>query len=62
MSCPNTPRCPLFPQFKLKPSLDFWLVRFCNSDQNHPDCERFKMSKAGKSVPPKMLPNGKSLA
>lgn len=60
MACPNTSRCPLFPLFRMKSSLNVWKVHYC--DAAFENCERLRLSTGGACVPPNLLPNGKELS
>ncbi len=60
MSCPNQRTCPLFPLFKVDSLLAVWKTYFCES--SFEQCERFKRSSTGQSVPDTLLPNGNSLS
>jgi hypothetical protein len=59
MSCPHAKGCPLFPLFRLRASLSIWQTHFCEGD--FASCERYRLSQAGRRVPPNLLPNGKTL-
>lgn len=57
--CSHTSNCELFPMISVNSSLKVWRTFYCESKWH--ECARFKLSLAGKSVPPNLLPNGKSL-
>jgi hypothetical protein len=61
MSCPNKERCPLYPHFQMESSLDFWKLRYCNTDSKYESCKRWEMANAGTMPDPLMLPNGEHL-
>jgi hypothetical protein len=58
-SCARVGTCPLFPLFTIQASLMVWRARYC--DGRFADCERYKLSLGGGTVPPNLLPNGKLL-
>jgi hypothetical protein len=59
MSCPHAKMCPLYPQFKMKSLLRFWVVNYCEAD--HERCARFQLASAGEPVPVTLLPSGRLL-
>lgn len=61
MACPNTERCPLYPQFMVESSLDFWKQFYCDTNAEFQTCARFKLVASGEMPDPKLLPNGKML-
>jgi hypothetical protein len=61
MACSHIPTCPLFKHFQSNATLRSWKLMYCDSDKRSQNCERFKRSEAGETVPPNMLPNGKSI-
>ncbi len=52
----------MFNQFELDSTLRIWKIRYCESDERHSTCERFKQSSKGMRVSPLLLPNGKMLS
>jgi hypothetical protein len=59
VACPFIQNCQLYPLFRLRASMKTWQIRYCESE--YTTCERFRLSKEGKPVPPELLPNGMSL-
>jgi hypothetical protein len=59
MTCERIPKCPLFAQFKLKSSLQFWKTYYCEG--SFQSCERYKLAGCGQPVPGLLLPNGRTL-
>lgn len=59
--CPNTERCPLYPQFALGCLADIWKVRYCQNPRRFESCQRYVRGKAGQRVPPNLLPDGELL-
>lgn len=57
--CSHTGTCELFPMISVNSALRVWRTFYCESKWH--ECARYKLSLAGKSVPPNLLPNGKSL-
>lgn len=57
--CSHTSSCELFPMISVNSALKVWRTFYCETKWHQ--CARFKLSLAGKSVPPNLLPNGKSL-
>jgi hypothetical protein len=53
------PTCALFPIFNLRSSLRVWQSNYCESEFT--ECERYRRSKSGSSVPMNLLPNGELL-
>lgn len=58
-ACSHTSNCELFPMISVNSSLKIWRTFYCEGKWH--ECARFKLSLSGKSVPPNLLPNGKSL-
>lgn len=61
MACSHSPTCPLFPQFQLNSTLRSWKIMYCDSDARSKNCQRFKRSESGQTVPLNLLPNGTML-
>lgn len=59
MACPYIDSCQLYPLFRLRASMKTWQIRYCQADFT--SCERYRLSKDGRLVPPELLPNGMSL-
>jgi hypothetical protein len=59
--CPHATSCELYGKFSLKSVLKIWQVRYCETEDRYQTCERYKLSRAGQSVPPNLLPNGERL-
>jgi hypothetical protein len=59
MACSRVSGCPLYKAFAMKSSLRVWQSYYCEGDFDR--CERFRLSSAGSTVPPNMLPNGRLL-
>ncbi|MEE8481998.1 MAG: hypothetical protein V3S12_01465 [Acidiferrobacterales bacterium] len=57
--CSHTSNCELFPMISVNSALKVWRTFYCETKWH--ECARFKLSLEGKSVPPNLLPNGKSL-
>ncbi|MBI4821800.1 MAG: hypothetical protein HY791_36405 [Deltaproteobacteria bacterium] len=60
--CAHQTNCEMFNQFELDSTLRIWKIRYCESDERHSTCERFKQSSKGMRVSPLLLPNGKMLS
>ncbi len=58
-SCPHMASCALYPLFRLRANLSLWQERYCQA--HYQECERFKLSENGQSVPDNLLPNGMTL-
>jgi hypothetical protein len=59
MSCTHATTCPFVTLFAGKPSLRIWTEWYCEGRYNA--CARYSLSSRGESVPPWLLPNGRSL-
>lgn len=59
MSCPHRAGCVLYPLFTLQASLKTWQIQYC--DGEYAECSRYQFARDGRSVPSRMLPNGKVL-
>lgn len=57
--CDRMTSCELFPAITKPGFLRVWQINYCEADFER--CERLKLSRSGRPVPPTMLPNGKSL-
>lgn len=57
--CPNVRTCRMYPLFKLAGTLKVWQINYCQGQ--FVECERYKRSRLGESVPDGLLPNGKQL-
>jgi hypothetical protein len=57
--CPYLKSCPLFQFFKLEVSKKLYITNYCQGQFDK--CERKKLKDIGKTVPDKLLPNGKHL-
>lgn len=54
--CPNMAGCEMFAMLRLAGTLEVWKNNYCTTDFKR--CERYKLSVAGRPVPPNMLPTG----
>jgi hypothetical protein len=61
MACSHSQSCPLFAQFQLNTTLRSWKIMYCDSDTRSRNCQRFKLSESGHTVPVNLLPNGTML-
>jgi hypothetical protein len=61
MACSHSQSCPLFAQFQLNTTLRSWKIMYCDSDTRSRNCQRFKLSESGHTVPLNLLPNGTML-
>jgi hypothetical protein len=59
MSCSHIPTCAMFPLISVNSALKVWKAFYCEGKNT--ECARYQMSLQGKSVPPNLLPNGKTL-
>lgn len=62
MPCSMAPKCQLFGKFSVESALLVWKDLYCDSERGHLRCERFRISRAGGSPEPDLLPNGRRLA
>ena len=58
-ACSHTTDCELFPMISVNSALRVWRTFYCDGKWH--ECARYKLSLEGKSVPPNLLPNGKSI-
>lgn len=55
--CPHKDSCALFPLFRLRSSLAYWMDSYCHSEFTR--CQRYKLMCEGRPPPATMLPSGK---
>jgi hypothetical protein len=60
VDCEYLDVCPIFEKFKVAGAKNIWIEFFCRGSRRD-ECERRKLKKAGKAVPPTLLPNGTHL-
>ncbi len=58
-TCPNKQSCQLFPLFRLRSSLQYWMEVYCDADYRR--CVRYQRACEGSMPPPNILPNGKDI-
>lgn len=58
-ACSHTANCELFPMISVNSALKVWRTFYCEGKWG--ECARYNLSLEGKTVPPNLLPNGKSL-
>lgn len=58
--CEFTPKCPVFEKCQTGVIKAVFSIKYCKGFQLD-ECERRKLKKAGKEVPPNLLPNGEFL-
>ena len=56
-SCPELYQCGLHRNISMKEALRVWQSFYCEGVYDR--CERYKLCTAGRSVPEKLLPNGR---
>jgi hypothetical protein len=60
VDCEYLDKCPVFARFKVEGAKNIWIEFFCRGSRQS-ECERRKLQKLGKEVPPTLLPNGTHL-
>jgi hypothetical protein len=55
--CPHKDACALFPLFRLRSSLQYWMESYCDADFTR--CQRYQSLCEGRVPPPTLLPSGK---
>ncbi len=56
-SCPHTATCALARNVSMREALRVWQSFYCEGAFAR--CERYKLATAGRSIPDKLLPNGR---
>lgn len=57
--CSHKQSCALFPLFRDRSALAYWMHTYCDGD--HRRCARYRSICDGRSPSPLLLPNGKQL-
>ena len=57
--CSHKSSCALFPLFRERSALQYWMDSYCDGDYTR--CARFQSMAAGTPPPVTMLPNGKEV-
>lgn len=58
-ACSHESTCALFPLFRDRSALGYWMKTYCRGD--HERCARFQSMKRGEPPPATLLPNGKHI-
>lgn len=59
LTCPQADGCEMFDLLKLAGTLRTWQIRYCGGDFRA--CARLRLSEAGRTAPPNLMPNGQFL-
>lgn len=59
MACPDAGKCGLHKSIGMRAALNVWQSFYCEGCFSR--CERFKLSQSGRTVPERLLPNGRLL-
>jgi len=59
MACPQAEKCELQKSIGMRAALKVWQSFYCEGCFGR--CERFKLSESGRTVPARLLPNGRLL-
>jgi hypothetical protein len=55
-ACPNSVNCEMYALLRLAGTLETWKINYCNADYTR--CERYRLTAAGRPVPPNLMPSG----